>query len=353
MDAHSKTPHTLPTRTMFPPQKSSHLFDYHTAAHTFRCVGTKWTHGRHSAPGGVKLCLVLLSGVGLTSDVWAPVVERLYGLPRHLENGAFLDSIWALDRPSHGDAGILNETAFSECDKLAPAAEYAATFAAFLASPLLSYEERANLVVVAHSAGVSALIYALPAYKINGLITSLILIEPTIFDDCDMGLFHQWIGRVEKLIGGQKTAWASVSEALSYNRGWRAFHPEVRTIIANTFFRQKRGSAEVINKTSPVHETAAFKEVALSVDMARRLDSVVPFIPTHLIYGSRRDYWPKVLDEAFFRYIHKHKNILASITPIAGQGHFAPQEAPDEVAASLHRVLAATPCHASPVMAKL
>ncbi|KAJ6459414.1 Alpha/beta hydrolase fold-1 [Mycena vulgaris] len=326
---------------MSSPKKSAHLFSYQTSRH-FHCIATKWTSSRthYSAPDGAKLCLVLLCGIGLTSDVWTPVVERLYNIESQLRSGKCLGSIWAIDRPSHGDSGVLNEPALAGCEGISPSAEYGAALAAFLDSPLLTHGERSNLVVVTHSAGVAALVYAPSAFKLSSRIRGIILIEPTIFDNCDGRIFEEWIRRLEKFFGNRKTSWASVTEAMSSNKGWQRFHPEVRHIIAHTFFRQSPGG--ITAKTSVAQETAGFKEIALGVDVGRRLGHILPAIPTHIVYGSRRDYWPNVLDQGFFRYVHKYQHLLASVTPIPGEGHFAPQEAPDSVAASIYGALAST-----------
>ncbi|KAJ7744286.1 Alpha/beta hydrolase fold-1 [Mycena maculata] len=330
---------------------SKELFTYHTSRN-FLCFATKWTFDNDplAALDCSSVCLVLLSGVGLTSDIWTPIVERLHNI--QLQGRPFLESIWAVDRPSHGDSGVLNESALIGCQGLSPCAEYAAAFSAFLASPLLSSKERANLVIVSHSAGVAAPVYTYSECQLDPPIRSLVLIEPTVFDSSDMGIFEQWIRRTEKFIKSQKTAWTTIDEAMSTNKIWQKFHPEVRTIIANTFFRHTRGS-DFSTKTSVAQEVSAFKEVALGIDIGQRLGSIIPKIPTHLIYGSRRDYWPKALDEAFFRLIHNHQHNFASVTPIAGESHFAPQEAPAQVAISIYKAVVATALQESKPVSRL
>ncbi|KAJ7464541.1 Alpha/beta hydrolase fold-1 [Mycena latifolia] len=324
---------------------SKKLFSFRTSRN-FHCIATKWDLRRNNAsPTGVTM--VLLSGIGLTSDVWTPVVERLHKIQTQLNGGPFLDSIWAIDRPSHGDSGVRNEALLAECPELSPAVEYAAAFAAFLSSPLLSSSERANLIVVAHSAGISALqcqcrVYAPSACQIESRVRSLVLIEPTIFDYCDGRIFEQWIRRVEKFLQNQRNTWTTIDQAMASNKSWQKFHPEVRAIIANTFFRRTGMPGGLTTKTLPSQEISAFKEVTLTVEMGRWLSARIPKVPTYLMYGSRRDYWPKVLDEAFFRFIEKHRHILAGVTPIVGGGHFAPQEAPDEIATSIYEAVAAT-----------
>ncbi|KAJ7661607.1 Alpha/beta hydrolase fold-1 [Mycena polygramma] len=317
-------------------KKSSHWIAS-DASCPFTCMATKWTSSRNSdsSLNGEVLCLVLLSGVGLTSAVWTPVVDRLYSI--QAKGGQIIGSIWAIDRPSHGDCAVLNEATFAARDG---PSEYASAFAAFVTSSLLTQEERSNLAVVSHSAGVAALVYAPSAHQMKSRIRCVLLIEPTIFVDCDARVFTQWTRRLEMLFTKRKSSWKSVSEALASNKGWRRFHPEVQNIIVKTFFRQI--GDELVSKTPPLHETAAFAEVACGVDIGRRLGLFIHTVPTHIMYGSRRDYWPQVLDEAFFAFVDKHRGLLSSVTRIPGEGHFVPQEAPDTTAASIHRALLST-----------
>ncbi|KAJ7512149.1 Alpha/beta hydrolase fold-1 [Mycena galericulata] len=313
-------------------QRSKHLFSYRTS-HNFLCIATKWNFGRNeTALGAEGVCMVFLSGVGSTSDLWSPVVERLNELQTQKNRGPFVESIWAIDRPSHGDSGVLNEPTLAE----SPSKEYAAAFEAFMTSPLLSSKERANLILVAHSAGISAPVYAPSAWKMEHRFQSLVLIEPTIFDNCSAGIFDQWIRRVEKVLEDRGTTWTTLDDVMASNRSWRKYHPKVRAIIANTFFRPTGSLAEITTKTAVSQETSALKEVALSLDIAQRLSVIIPKIPTHIIYGSRRDYWSN------FFCIRSISPTHASVTQVMGAGHFTPQEAPNQVADSIYRAVVAT-----------
>ncbi|KAJ7083591.1 Alpha/beta hydrolase fold-1 [Mycena belliarum] len=333
-------------------KQSSHLFTFCTSR-PFLCIATKWTSTANSetALDRTKLCLVLLSGVGLTSSIWTPVVDRLYGIQAHPSSGQILGSVWAIERPSHGDSGVLNEAAFSGCDGVSPSSEYAAALAGFMGSHLLTEAERSNVAVISHSAGVAALVHALSQYKMRCRIRCLVLIEPTTFDECDLAVFKKWVQRVERFFSRKKTSWASVEQALSSNKSWNRFHKEVRDIIARTFFRPISGG--VTTKTSAAQEIAALREVALGVAVGRDLAAIISQIHTHVIYGSRRDYWPKILDDAFLRCIQKYRPLLASVTPIQGEGHFAPQEAPRIIAASIYKNLVSEFSHGSNVTCKL
>ncbi|KAJ7472883.1 Alpha/beta hydrolase fold-1 [Mycena galericulata] len=294
-------------------QRSKHLFSYRTS-YNFLCIATKWNFGRNeTALGAEGICMVFLSGVGSTSDLWSPVVERLNELQTQKNRGPFVESIWAIDRPSHGDSGVLNEPTLAE----SPSKEYAAAFEAFMTSPLLSSKERANLILVAHSAGISAPVYAPSAWKIESRFRSLVLIEPTIFDNCNAGIFDQWIRRVEKVLKDRRTTWTTIDDAMASNKSWRKYHPK------NTFFRPTGSLADVTTKTAVSQETSALKEVELSLDIAQRLDAIIPKIPTHIIYGSRRDYWSN------FFCVRSISPTHASVARITGAGHFLTPEASD------------------------
>ncbi|KAA1478458.1 hypothetical protein DENSPDRAFT_845602 [Dentipellis sp. KUC8613] len=52
--------------------------------------------------------LLVTSGVGLTSDLWTPVVQRLLALQAQPESPFRIASVWAVDRPTHGDAAVMN-----------------------------------------------------------------------------------------------------------------------------------------------------------------------------------------------------------------------------------------------------
>ncbi|KAI0760367.1 hypothetical protein C8Q74DRAFT_222581 [Fomes fomentarius] len=130
-----------------------------------RCLATRFVLRDQSdldVPARTTCSLILCAGISIQTEAWLPLLKRLFHLTSKPTSRVAILSAWAIERPNHGDAGLLNEAMLNEHYRVFfPSRQYSAAIRAFLASDLLSERERANLMAVAHS-GAGGSMYIFP-----------------------------------------------------------------------------------------------------------------------------------------------------------------------------------------------
>ncbi|KAJ7629559.1 hypothetical protein B0H17DRAFT_549206 [Mycena rosella] len=113
--------------------------------------------------------LYCVRGYHSSQDTWIPVIKELFRLSSESPSPVKVGSVWAVERPNHGEAVLLNAKLLKQHYSVQFSnLQYATAIHAFLTSNFLSVFERNNLVGVGHSGGGGALIQRLSvAYAIG------------------------------------------------------------------------------------------------------------------------------------------------------------------------------------------
>ncbi|KAJ7580246.1 Alpha/beta hydrolase fold-1 [Mycena floridula] len=293
--------------------------------------------------------LIAMPGLGFTSDLWFPVIERIFSLQSQPGCTTRVLSIWVVDRPNHGDAAVLNEEALRTFhNEFFSVPDHAAAITAFLSSDLLSAHERENLVGLAHSSGTVPLIASLPTSgKLP--IRSLILIESLLMS---REVYPIHLSSVKSLLARatQPGSWNSIDEAMTTLQKiypWNKFNQENLEILKRTFFIPvdlSREDGPVKTKTAFHQQMIVWGDFKMAYDAAERFhSSIVHQLPCHLIQGLRHDpgIYPKAVFDAILKQIQETHTNLASVTRIQGAGHCLPHENPDATATAIIKALSA------------
>jgi len=301
-----------------------------------------------SDPSAVTI--LLAAGIGMTTELWIPMVKALYRLNT---KGSVIKvrSVWAIDCPNHGESCVLNEEVlkgkYSEQFTLH---EYGKAIGIFLSTGLLSPLEKSTLVAVGHSGGTAAHIVNAttsdqPRYK------SLVLVEPPWLDRSVKPMFEMATTLIRKR---KSQTWGSIEEAMKYlsaRRPYKTFHPDVIRVVAETHFRTVvvDGEMRIALKTSTEQENATWKATDDAFTASEWIAPLLLKMRIHVIFGSRQDMWPEPVHEVLQKAVEAHRSQLASVETVQGAGHHIPQEKPEELAAAVIRALerdqAPTPTH--------
>ncbi|THH13650.1 hypothetical protein EW146_g6596 [Bondarzewia mesenterica] len=295
-------------------------------------------------PDRVSCTLLFIGGISLSQETWLPVIKHLYHLTSQSTSPIRIHSAWAIERPNHGDAGVLNERELKEhYSVIFPSLQYAAAIRAFLASGTLSAHERANLIGIGHSGGGGSLIQAMEPAKHDLPLRTLILVESPHCDDAAWPYFTELYKAVKRANARRQTSWASKDDAMHWittHAPWMAFHPDVLSIISETYFRaDEEQPGRITTKTMVEQETASFLDDGTHLGALPYLRTIFHTLPTHLILGSIMDIWPPPMYKMLERNIEQSRPALASVTTLEGVGHYIPVQKPKELALEIIGIL--------------
>ncbi|TFY78805.1 hypothetical protein EWM64_g5210 [Hericium alpestre] len=311
--------------------KAAFTLQYHLDKEPLHYVATRftWPARSNSRSHLPAVSLLVTSGVGLTSDLWAPVVQRLYQLQQQPDSPFCIISVWAVDRPTHGDAAVLNEASLKRYEGLCASTHYITALGAFLTSNVLTDQERNNLIGLGHSAGTGPLILQIAKDLQWNPYRSLILVEPPLFEPETKPTFDGLIRKIHVLNMRRPRSFKSPELAMQFvtsHGPWKYFHPEVLRIATETFFKPAptdSGCNKVMTKTPPPEETAAFDDFPGVLETVNR------------VLG----FWPKPLAASLANIIDENRSALASVSIVEGATHYVPQEKPEELANTVFRAI--------------
>jgi len=295
-------------------------------------------------PGRTTCSLVLCAGISLQKDAWLPVIKRLYHLASQSQSRVTIHSVWVIERPNHGDAGVLNEAMLKEhYSVIFPSLQYAVAIRAFLASDFLSDRERTNLVAVGHSGAGGSIIQALEPATSNLPISRLMLVESPLIGHEAWSSMKGLYDVVKTSNQRRRASWLSVDEAMSYFKKrlpCKTYHPEVWQIMVETYFREDpQDHMRVTTKTTVEQETACFLDDGTHLGALDYLRSIYHILPTHVILGTKEDLWPAEIYSQQHKNMGRDREALASVSFIQDAGHYIPVQMPAELANEMARLL--------------
>ncbi|KAI0748084.1 Alpha/beta hydrolase fold-1 [Daedaleopsis nitida] len=295
-------------------------------------------------PGRTTCSLLMCAGISLQKETWVPVIKRLYHLTSQPQSKVTIHSVWVVERPNHGDAGVMNEAMLKEhYNVIFPSLQYAAAIRAFLAADFISARERANLVAVGHSGAGGSILQAMEPATSNLPISRFMLVEaPHIGHEAwePMKFLYKM---VKASNSRRKTSWESVDEGMAYFKKrppCKTYHPEVWQIMSETYFRKDANNPErITTKTTVEQETACFLDDGTHLGALDYLRSILHVLPSHLILGTEEDIWPPEIYQQQRENVEQTRAALASVSYIEGAGHYLPVQMPDELATEMARLL--------------
>ncbi|KDQ24020.1 hypothetical protein PLEOSDRAFT_1114198, partial [Pleurotus ostreatus PC15] len=316
--------------------------------HQFHTTATRYVpKGRRNQnkniDGAVRYNIIFSNGISLAQETAIPVIKELYRLTADSE-AVCIRSVWVVERPNHGDAAQMNEEVLRHyVGKSFPGRIPGAAIRVFLASDILQPDERENLVAVAHSGGGGSLINALGPSKQHLPLCTLVLVESPHIEHAAWGPLLQLYDAVKRSNSRRPTRWASEADAMGWFKThvpWKKFHPDVLHIISETYFRPDPALTGTVTTKTPVEqETACFLDDGTNLNELPYLRSIMHLLPTHLILGDAMDIWPKPIYTMISENIEADRAKLASVTTIAGAGHYLPVEKPRELASAIFGIL--------------
>jgi len=199
-----------------------------------------------------------------------------------------------------------------------------------------------KLVGVSHSAGVGSNLIADP--EIGHIpFDELILLEPPLFTRSALPFHEKFCARNIAFSKARLDVWPTFEDAINWHKErapWSMWHPEVFQVFSETNFRtlptvyhsQTEG---VTTKTYKGQDAASFNTIEELYACMDRLDHLCASMPVHIIYGARKDFWPRQLAQIVEETTQAYKSRLASITVVSGAGHYVAQENPHGLATAI------------------
>ncbi|KAK0472758.1 alpha/beta-hydrolase [Armillaria novae-zelandiae] len=293
--------------------------------------------------------LILTHGTGFHKEQWEPTMRHLF----NLDVRSTIREAWAVDCQNHGEAAILNERVLIDHPGVLSIYDYVDALVALrrdlLGKSNPDYTERDKFILVGHSAGTVACVLALSSFNPSSITMydSLILVEPPIHHPSAI-VHHTAMFKAISTITKRHDVWASRDEARSWFRKrfpWKAWDPEVLDTYVDhglralpTAFYPDKSDGVTLSATW-VDENAAYSKDSGSATTALwNLNTLCGVLPVHLIYGARNDLFSREIQDSIVNTAEGRK--FASITRVAGAGHWVVQEAPKQMAEALWKILA-------------
>ncbi|KAK7449256.1 hypothetical protein VKT23_013400 [Stygiomarasmius scandens] len=345
------------TRTVPPISKqnvalsaSSYRFTY-CYDHPLECIAKRYTYPQSNIPAGKKTCTVLLAGgISFNEPTYIPIVTELFRLSAEYSSGIHIHSIWVLERPDHGDAGVLNEeTLQKHYLVMSPvrSLEYAQAIRTFLEMDFLSTCERKNLVGVGHSGGCGSIMQALelagytPKDKLP--FSTFIFVElPLVSHEAQKFFTILWKA-VDRSNSRRPTNWDSKQTAMNWIKShfpWRTFHGDVLRIVEETYFRSDPSYPDrTTTKTTVQRETTNYLCDGSHLSALPYLQTILHVVPTYLVLGSERDIWPQPLYEMMDQHLQGNLASYAGVKIVDGVGHYFPLTHPTQCSEEIFSIL--------------
>ncbi|KAK7059725.1 Alpha/beta-hydrolase [Favolaschia claudopus] len=292
------------------------------------CIVTKYIcvkESCHSESESAKWTLVLAGGISLLQDTWIPLMKELFNC-----TPAKIKSIWAIERPNHGEVALLNAKTLKEHYSVRfPGLQYAYAIHTFLTSDILSSFERQHLIGIGHSGGAGALIQGLEYGVLAGHVIplkALIMLESPLVGPEAWPFFEELYRGVRKSNAQRPTSWVSEADAMAWFKThfpWKTFEDEVLRIIEDTYFIPDADRPGYITtKTTVEQETACFIDDGTQLNAYPFLKTVLDILPTHIVVGSVQDIWVAGMYPLIEENTESLRLQLASVTTIQGVGHY-------------------------------
>ncbi|KAI0311460.1 hypothetical protein OF83DRAFT_1150907 [Amylostereum chailletii] len=297
-----------------------------------------------------QVSLFLTSGIGLGSELWVPFIRRLFDLQSAQNSPVHILSVWTLDYANHGDAATVNERALTQhYSEVFHAENQESAVDALLRSYVLSPQERANFVGVAHSGGGGGCFVSAMFQYPKCPFTSIIFVESSFIDRYAKPIFDAMLNAVAKANRKKPTMWASTEEAMAFMTSHfpvQGYHPDVVAVMAETAFRETYPSENggdpakrVTTKMSPAQETATYNHSERMIRVWEQLQEKLDVLRIHVVTGTNKGFWPKPIAKAIAQGIERNRDKFASVSAVEGAGHFVPQEKPYDLAGAVFRIL--------------
>ncbi|THU98495.1 hypothetical protein K435DRAFT_28968 [Dendrothele bispora CBS 962.96] len=340
---------TIPESSFLHPLSvSSHQFTY-SYDYPLQCIAKRYTSTKSDVSAGKQACTILFAGgISLNEPTYIPMVKELFRLSNETSSSIHIRSIWVLERPDHGDAGVVNEETLREHYLVMfRSLEYAQAIRTFLEKDFLSTLERQNLIGLGHSGGCGSLMQALElagyTSKDKSPFSSFIFVElPLVSYEAQKFFMMLW-----KAIDGSNsrrpTNWDSKQTAMRWFKThfpWKTFHPDVLRIVEETYFRQDRVYPNrVTTKTAVEQETMNYLSDTSHLSALPYLRTIFHVIPTHIVLGSKKDIWPQPIYEMMERNVQQDLASYASVKIVPGVGHYFPLTHPALFSAEIFSIL--------------
>ncbi|KZT30213.1 hypothetical protein NEOLEDRAFT_318219 [Neolentinus lepideus HHB14362 ss-1] len=295
------------------------------------------------------ITLLFAHGIGLSTELWLPTIKKLYSIDSETPKAVRIRSIWAVDSPNHGDAGVLNETVLKENHPTEfSLKEYGGGLHTFLSSGFLSPVEASSLVGVGHSGGGGALAVCAALASAAGQsppFKSLIFVDsPLMNDRSAKPAYEELVKALVSIAMSKPTYWPSTTEAMEYlsaRSPYNNFHPDVMHVLEETHFKpvtSPSGELGISFKTSNEQECASWRATDDAFAATELFYPMLKMIPSHYIIASRGEIWPPPVLEVLKRTFKSHRSELESAVYIDAT-HYIPQEKPYELAYAIMSVL--------------
>ncbi|KAK0186736.1 alpha/beta-hydrolase, partial [Armillaria mellea] len=280
---------------------------------------------------------------------WEPTISHLLNLDK--KNA--IREAWAMDCQNHGEAAILNEQVLVDRPGVHSIYDCVDALVALrrdlLGKSNPDYTEKDKFVLVGHSAGTAACVLALASFNLSSTVMfdPLILVEPSIFHP-SAAVHHTTMFKAISTIKRRHDVWASRDEAKTWFRKrfpWKAWDPEVLDTYVNhrlrtlpTAFYPDKSNGVTLSATW-VDENAAYSKDSGSATIALwNLNTLCGVLPVDLVYGTKNDLFAREIRDSIVDTTEGRN--FASITRVAGTGHWVVQEVPKQIAEALWKILA-------------
>ncbi|KAJ7853346.1 Alpha/beta hydrolase fold-1 [Mycena olivaceomarginata] len=295
-----------------------------------------WTH--ESASNEEGFSLLFSHCIGSHKEQWEPIIEQTFQLQQGKARHQRVREAWSFDWQSHGDAAVLNRELLenSRADGVS-AYEWAEAISTFVRSPRM---QGRRIVGVGHSAGAGAMIMSVKAIPIPKIpFLAFLLVEPTM---ATPELFYRTMAdttpSIEAATMMRRDRWRSRAEAAAWLQR-RGPHKRWDARVLELFIDHglaSTPSGDVSLKCDRRQEARAFPDVHPHFDAVVELGRISRAVPVHLVWASRSELIPKVVQEALCDASEGRR--FASITRLEG-GHLLVQESPTRVAHALSSAL--------------
>jgi len=344
----------LHAETLHPLTLASFVLDYRLEDDPLQVVAKRFSHPESSQKRPHDSCtditLLLTSGIGTNCELWLPTIKHLFDEQAKSDSHIYIRHVWAVEWPNYGDAAVLNEIVLKEHYSEAITQRNVGIAVRRLVRSGLIDLENSKLVGLSHSAGCGS---HLVTDSEIGLLPfhTVILLEPPLFNSSALPAHKQFIARNIAVNKIRPDLWPTLEDAMTWHKGrapWNTWHSEVLQVFAETNFRnvptayhsQTKG---VTPKTYKGQDAASFNPAE---ELYRCIDHLRPLcasIPVHVIFGSRKDFWPRKLSEVVEETTRAFESSFASITFVPAAGHYVAQENPRGLATVIFQLLRKTP----------
>ncbi|KAK7038430.1 CN hydrolase domain-containing protein [Favolaschia claudopus] len=272
-------------------------------------------------------------------EQWEVVIEEMFRLQQDKPPQLRMREAWALDRPNHGDAAVLNsEELLRNRRQGLPASEWAEAVGAFLRSTHLHGH---RIVQVAHSAGSMAALSATRYVDLSSVsILSIIVIAPAMLAP---ETYYRYIEPIalglSAAVHERRDKWSSREAAHSWMKArfpWNLWDPRVlRAHTDHGIIETPDNSGSVTLKCPKLQEAFCFPDTESQFGAIDQISKICRRIPFHVVWGIDDHLLPQVSRGSISD--SAQGRLAKSVTNMKG-GHMVLQETPVELARVVSRL---------------